>query len=179
MSVSATTGNAVPIVMVLEDGTEDQFPQVRIYTAGGTTPLSTLDMPHKHLGRYEVDFTPSTKGVFSAVFIVFSDAAHTIENIKFTREVEQIFVTDDGLDDLATKILRALGLLHENSFIDNTVFDAFGQLVAARLRAFDSAANVDAATDGGSETTGLIATYEVVSVYEAQSRMGTYKMKKV
>ena len=179
MSVTATTGNPVPLVMVLEDGDETQFPRAYIYAAGGVAPLSTLNLTHKHLARYEANFTPPNAGVFSATFIVYADSGHTIENIKYSREAEQIFVTEYGMDDLASRLIRILGLVHENAFIDNTVFDAYGQLVAARVRLFNSAANCDLATDGGSEITGLVATYEIASIYEAVGRMGTYKMKKV
>lgn len=179
MSVSATVGTAVPIAMVLEDGDETQYPRAFIYAQGGTTPVATLDLGHKALGRYEADWTPSVAGVFAAVFIVYSDALHTVESIVYTREIEQVFVTQDGIDDLAAKIARILGLVHENAFIDNTVHDALGSLVAARIRIFDSKANVEAATDGGSETTGLIATYEIETTYEADCRMGSYRVKKV
>jgi hypothetical protein len=165
--------------MVLEDGDETQFPRAYIYVAGGTSPLVTLDLVHKHLGRYEANYTPASAGVYAATFIVYSDAGHTIESIRYSREAEQIFVSDNGMDDLATRLIRILGLVHENAFIDNTVFDAFSQLVAARVRIFNSAANCDLATDGGSEVTGLIATYEITSIYEVAGRMGTYKMKKV
>lgn len=179
MGVSGTVGNSIPIVMILEDGNVLQYPQARIYASGATTPLAVLDMDHKELGRYEAEFTPSIADVYSAVFIVYSDAIHTIENIVYTREVEQVLVTNDSIDDLAAKLLRILGLVHENAFIDNTVHDGFGNLVAARVRLFDSKANADLATDGGSETTGLVATYEVETAYEAECRMGTYRMTKV
>jgi len=62
-------------------------------------------------------------------------------------------------------ILRTLGLLHENSYLDNTVYDENKNLLTARRRCFDSKANKDAATYGGSETTGLIATYTIEASY--------------
>jgi hypothetical protein len=179
MGVSGTVGNAIPIVMVLEDGNELVHPQARIYAQGATTPSVILDLVHKEFARYEADFTPVSVGTYSAVFVVYDDIGHTTESIVYTREAEQILVTQDGIDDLAGKLLRILGLVHENAFIDNTVHDAFGSLVAARVRIFDSKANVDAATDGGSETTGLVATYEIDASFEANCRLGTYRMKKV
>lgn len=179
MGVSGTVGNPIPIVMVLEDGNVLQYPQARIYASGAVAPTVVLDLDHKELGRYEAEFTPSVADVYSAVFIVYSDASHTIENIVYTREVEQVLVTNDGIDDLAAKLLRILGLVHENAFIDNTVHDGFGNLVAARVRLFETKADADAATDGGSETAGLVATYEVETAYEAECRMGTYRMTKV
>lgn len=179
MSAVYSVGDVVPFALLLEDGNETQFPQAEIYAAGGTTPLATLSLVHKARGRYEANYTLTTAGVFTTVFITYADSGHTVENITYSREQEQLIVSQYGIDDLAVKLIRVLGLVHENAFIDNTVHDAFGQLVAARVRIFDSKANCEAATDGGSETTGLIATYEIESTYEAQGRMGTYRMKKV
>ena len=69
--------------------------------------------------------------------------------------------------------------IHENAFIDNTTHDIDGQLIAARVRIFDSKANVELATDGGAETTGLIAVYEMSTVYESKGQMGNYRMKRI
>lgn len=171
----AKIGEAVPLVMILEDGNENQYPQAEIYAPGGTSPIATVDLDHRVKGRYEGSWTPSSVGPFSAQFFVYSDAGHTIENIVYVRAVEQIFVSESDVDDLASAIVRLLGLNHENAFIDNTVFDTFGQLVSARIRIFDSKANAEAATDGGSETVGLIATYSMTADYEGAGRLKSYR----
>jgi hypothetical protein len=179
MALPATVGTPVPITMILEDGVQSQYPQAEIYAAGGTSPIATIDLPHKAKGRYEASWTPTSPGTYSAHFFVYSDAGHTVENITYTREIEHIFATDYGKDDLAAMLLRVLGMVHENAFIDNTIHDVDGQLIAARVRIFDSKANVEAATDGGTETTGLIAVYEMSTVYESKGQMGNYRMKRV
>jgi hypothetical protein len=165
--------------MVLEDGNTSQFPQAEIYAAGATTPLVTLDLTHKAKGRYEVEWTPSDVGVYSALFIVYADSGHAIENIVYSREIEQVFATSSSVDDLAAKIARILGLVHENAFIDETVFDSWGQLTTCRIRIFDSKEHAELATDGGSEALGLIATYHMAATYEAAGRLGTYRYLKV
>jgi hypothetical protein len=165
--------------MTLEDGNETQHPQVELYAPGAVVPTVVVDLPHKVKGRYEASWTPPSADVWTAHFFVYADAGHTVENITYTRAIEQIVATESNVDDLAQKIIRALGLLHENAFIDNTVHDALGSLVAARIRLFDSKAAVEAATDGGSETAGLVATYEIETTYEADCRMGSYRVKKV
>lgn len=178
MSAHGLVGHALPIVMVLEDGAANQYPEVRIYAGGAHQPTAVLTMQHILDGRYEAQFIPQYVGVYSAVFRVFSDEARTIESIYYSREVEQIFVTQSGLDDLASKLIRVLGLTHENVFIDNTVYDQQGQLITARVRLFDSKEHVEMATDGGTEDAGLIATYNVQSQYESLGRMSTYRMIK-
>lgn len=179
MALPATVGAPVPITMILEDGVQNQYPQAEIYAAGGTVPLATVDLSHKAKGRYEGSWTPTAPGTYSVHFFVYSDLAHTIENITYTREVEQIFATNYGKDDLAAMIIRVLGMVHENAFIDNTIHDIDGQLVAARVRIFDSKEHVEAATDGGAETTGLVAVYEMSTVYESKGQMGSYRMKRI
>ncbi|KPJ58562.1 MAG: hypothetical protein AMJ46_14030 [Latescibacteria bacterium DG_63] len=161
--------------MILEDGNETQYPRARIYEPGGISPIATLDLDHQVDGRYESSWTPSAVGAFSAHFIVYSDAAHTIENIVYSREVEQIFASASDVDDLAAAIVRLLGLSHENTYIDNTDFDAFGQLISSRIRLYDSKANAQAATDGGSETVGLIAVYTMTADYEGAGRLKSYR----
>jgi hypothetical protein len=179
MSVPATVGVPVPIAMVLEDGNTSMYPQAELYETGADTPILVLDLAHKAKGRYEANWTPEAVGVYAAVFIVYSDAPHTIESIVYTREIEQVFVTASSIDDLAAKLIRILGLVHENAFIDNTVFDSFGSLTAARVRIFNSKEHVEAATDGGTETVGLLATYQIETTYENECRMGTYRVKRI
>lgn len=179
MALPATVGTTVPIALILEDGNEVQFPQAEIYEQGGTVPVATIDLGHKARGSYEGDWTPTATGTYRAVFITYADSGHSVENITYSRAIEQVFVTQSSVDDLSAQIVRILGLVHENAFIDNTVHDALGSLIAARIRIFDSRANVEAATDGGSETVGLVATYEVETTYEVDCRMGSYRVKRV
>ena len=76
----------------------------------------------------------------------------------------------------AASALRLLGMVRENSFTDNTAFDGNNQLTACRLRVFDTKAHAEAATDGGSETLGLIATYAVTAEYEAVGKLKQHRM---
>ena len=168
--------------MILEDGNELQNPQAEIYAPGGTTPIATVDLPHKAKGRYEGSWTPSSVGPFSALFITYSDSGHTIENIVYVRAVEQVFVTESDVDDLAAAIVRLLGLNHENAFIDNTDFDLTGQLISCRIRIYDSKINTEAAQDGDvppAGTTGLLAPYNMSADYEGSCMLKSYRYVKL
>ncbi len=176
MTVPASVGDPVVLVLVLEDGNTGMYPQAEIYETGSATPLDVIDLDHRAKGRYEGTWTPTDVGTYSALFITYADAAHTVESLMYSREGELIAVTMSHIDDLAAKLIRVLGLVHENAFIDNTEWDINGQMLAARVRIFDSKANAMAATDGGSETTGLIAIYAIESTYEALGRMRQYRM---
>ena len=86
--------------------------------------------------------------------------------------------TRDSLHDLGTSLARTLGLLHANSVVDNQTYDVLGQLTAARLRIFDSEANVPT-IPGGSETTGLIHEYNVIAEYAGQGVLTNYQLRQV
>lgn len=178
MSIPATVGGTVVLALVLENGESTFYPQAEIYASGATVPTATVDLTHLAKGRYEATWVPTTVGAYTAQFFIYVDAGHTIETIVYSREAEQIFVTKNSTDDLAAAITRVLGLVHENAFIDNTAYDTNSQLIAARLRIFDSKANAQAATDGGSETTGLVATYSIEADYQAIGQTRQYRMVK-
>jgi hypothetical protein len=164
--------------MVLENGEGNFYPQAEVYASGAGTPTATVDLVHQAKGRYEGSWVPSTVGTYTAQFFVYADVGHTVESIVYSREAEQVFVSGSSVDALAVSITRLLGLVHENSFIDNTTFDESNQLLTARLRIYDGKANTQAATYGGAETTGLVATYTIESEYEAVGKMRQYRMLK-
>lgn len=179
MSIPATVGNAVTLVEALPDGFVGAFPQAEIYEPGNAAPVDTIDLTHIAKGRYEGSWAPPSVGTYSALFIVYADAAHTVESIVYTREAEQIFVTQEGIDDLAATLVRLLGLNLENSFIDNCVYDANQMLEEGRLRIFDTKANLDNATEGGVGELGTVAELTVDSKHFGPNRVRWMKMGKV
>jgi hypothetical protein len=176
MTIPATVGDPVLLVEAMPDGNTGVYPQAEIYLPSGTVPVAVVDLNHQVKGRYEGSWIPSSAGAYSALFIVYADAAHTVESIVYTREAEQIFVSVADVDDLAAMLVRVLGLVHENVFIDNTTYDPNCMLLTARLRLFATKADAQAATDGGSEPAAQ--TYTVDASYEGPGRMRQYRMVK-
>ncbi len=120
-------------------------------------------------GEYKVSFTPDAIGVWSVD--VLADYNKDVWGAEYS-------VTLGSVDEIMDRLARILGLVHENIFIDNTGYDAGGQLIAARARIFDSKTNCDAATDGGSETTGLTAEYQLSTAWELLNQFSTFKQTK-
>jgi len=87
-------------------------------------------------------------------------------------------VTRDSLWHLGQNVGRVMGLLHENSMVDKQGYDTNGQLTSARIRVFDSAANLPAAPEG-SETTGLLFEYTVTAGYAGLGVLNEYKIERV
>ena len=146
------TGESVFTTTVWKDGVESAL-SVAVAEIGSS-------------GEYKISFTPDAEGVWSVnVFIDYN---------KDWWGAEYVASAGD-LADVYEMVRRLLGLSHENIFIDETEYDADGQLVTARVRLFDSKANCDAATDGGTETTGLIATYALQTDWEAVNEFKIFK----
>ena len=87
-------------------------------------------------------------------------------------------VDRDSLYHLNVNLDRVRGLLHDNSIVDMQVYDTNNQLTSARLRVFDSAANLPSAP-GGNETTGLLFEYTVSASYLALGILEEYKMERL
>jgi len=66
-------------------------------------------------------------------------------------------------------VVRALGLAHENVYLDNYTYTE-GKLTSARIRIYDSAANVG--TDNG-----VAAVYNITATYSGNS-LATYQVVK-
>jgi hypothetical protein len=77
---------------------------------------------------------------------------------------------------LIAALARLPGLMRENTYMDTLVHDADKQLLSARLRCFSSKAYADLATDGGSETDGLIATYQISATWSGVGLCADYRM---
>lgn len=76
---------------------------------------------------------------------------------------------NSGIAVMQADLARVLGLLHHNALLDNQVYDGQGQLSSARLRVFDSAANVPLAPGGaevGTQEYAIEAEYAGFGVVE-------------
>ena len=178
MSIPATVNEAVKLAMVLENGTTGLYPQAEIYD--GATLEDTVDLVDLGKGRYEGSWVPTAVGTFSALFSVYSDVAHTVEltPLIYSREIEQIFVMQSNVDDLAAQIIRLLGLNLENTRIDRCVYDSSKMLKSARLRVFDTKANTLASTEGGDGEAGTIAEYTLGALHYGPNQLRTNVMVK-
>ncbi len=180
MVYTETVGNNIELSLLLEGGEEDLYPQATMYTPSGTS--YTYSLTHFDLGRY-VGTAPSSDvvdaGLYRVVYIVYSDAAHTTLSDDYWRSEDSYLVSNNDIDAVATLISRILGLVHENIIMDNTSYDNCNQLVSARLRAYNSASNVPI-SPGGSETSGLVASYHITSSYSnTPGRMRSYRVTKL
>lgn len=151
----ATLNEPVLLSSQLSDGETTLYPRVKLYNTVGAV-VHTAGLSHVENGLYSITYTPVTEGFYTAVYQVFSDAGFTTAAGEYDIEAETIEVNSDK-----TNITRILGLVHENSVVDMQQYDTDGNLTDARIRAYNSSANAQAAG-----TTGLLFTWVVEATYE-------------
>lgn len=159
----ATLNEAVPLQVLAADGKTDLYAQATLYSNG--VSLTTLALPHLDGGLYGSTYTPVTEGYLSVVYRFFYDPGLTVL-ADYDLEAEAVEVSSDK-----TNLLRILGLLHHNSVLDQQIYDGDGNLITARIRAYDSRPNADLAG-----LTGLLFTWSVVAIYTG-GRVSDFRIK--
>lgn len=87
-------GGLVPIELQVADGAEDQYPQALVYDQDSVL-LTTLNLGHDNQGNYSgAAYVMPDKLFIKAVYIVYSDTARTVENIRYERDLEVFYRLD-------------------------------------------------------------------------------------
>lgn len=117
-------------------------------------------------GEYKISLIPDSPGWWKVEVDV---------NYNHDVMVFEYQAASGSMDEVYSSVRRLLGLSHENIFIDNTVYDPNLQLLDARVRIFDTGEHCDLATDGGSETDGLLGTYALSTIWQGINQFKTFK----
>lgn len=119
-------------------------------------------------GEYKTTFTPNAVGFW---VVVIGTSAY----LQW-REGEYDVVEASPINDLYAMVKRVLGLTHENMRIDETSYDADGQLTSARIRLFNDSADALASTEGGTSPPDPVplATYTYTAVWEGINKYKTF-----
>ena len=175
--LTVNTKIGVPVVTIAAD--------IAAVGAAALTPtqiaaavLDALLASHVGAGTVgeKLGLVSTAANVTSAVTSIKGADAVDLTNIAgtgFVSATHSLKVTSDNL-------IRALGMLHENSVLDLTTFDGSNNLLQGRLRLYDSAAHADAANAAspGVYNTGKIAEYNITATYTG-SNLKTYEVAKV
>lgn len=169
----ATVNEPITLSMLAADGRIDLYGQGRIYNSAGSL-VTTVNLSHVAEGLYQVQYTPSTQGYFQVALQFYFDPARTID-AGYERQGETLDV-----NSFRTNILRILGLMHENSLIDQNTFDVNGNLLSARVRVYDTLANMTAAKAiaPAAYVTGQLFEYSVSASYNGTS-LNKYSIARV
>lgn len=104
-SFQIALGDPLPLSFAMPAGASGLFPRARIYdssdveVAGSPFDLTEVGATARYTGA---SFTPLAVGTFTARFVAFTDAGHTTEAVRFSRDQDAFVVgiTDDDLVDL-------------------------------------------------------------------------------
>jgi hypothetical protein len=109
VTLSAKKDEATTLALMIATGTTGLYPQAEVWN--GTILEAVIDLLDRTEGRYEGSWTPTDTGLFSIVYNVYQDVGHTIEltPVTLSREMEQVLVTEEGMDDLAALIAALPG----------------------------------------------------------------------
>jgi len=169
----ATVNEAVTLSVLASDGRTDLYGQARLYNSAGSLS-ATVNLGHTSEGLYQAQHTPSVEGYFSVVYQLYFDSGHTID-AGYEHHGETLDV-----NSFRTNILKVLGLVHENTVVDMQTYDVDGNLLSARVRAYDSAINATnaAAVSPSSYVTGLKFSWTVSAEY-ATGLLNKYSIVRV
>lgn len=149
------------------------------FNASGTymiqIPASVLDQP----GPLEYAISTASYKVFiGAVKVVANEEVDTYSRIgapagaSISADIASVKTDTTNIGTISSNLLRALGLMHENSVLDQTVYNVSNKITSGRLRIYDS--KTDALAAGA---TGLLATYTISATYVGEN-VQTYTVVK-
>ena len=103
-------------------------------------------------GNYRYTFTPDANGVWYV----------NVTNQEYFPwgKNDDIYVDEADLTSIYEIVRKTLGLVHHNMYIDQATYDEHGNMISARVRIYDDAANVGT-------NTGVIETYMITSDAQA------------
>lgn len=108
-SIAIAVGETLPISLQIDDGNAGLFPQASLRDDTGAS-LGTINLSHVAAGMYSgASFAmPDTPWV-SATYIVYTDAAHTIESTVYARSLD-VFARDEAAGLTAQEVRDAMKL---------------------------------------------------------------------
>jgi len=114
-------------------------------------------------GHYRANFVPDSIGTW--MLIVY----HSTYFPWGKSGTIKVYASD--FDTITSNLIRALGLMQENYYLDNSVFDSENNMTECRIRIYDNSSHVG--TD-----IGVLATYNMTAEYNG-IQLTSYKMQKV
>lgn len=85
-------------------------------------------------GSYKYSFTPNKIGVW---YVVVTHALYFPWG-----KSDDVYVDTEDLSGVYDIVIRTLGLVHHNVYIDNTIYDDQNNMISARLRIYSDKASV-------------------------------------
>ena len=114
-------------------------------------------------GHYRASYIPNTVGMWYIVVY------HSSYFPWGKSDSVQVFSND--FDSIGDMLMRSLGLMQENFYMDQNVYSATNLLTSSRIRIYNDSASVGT-------NSNVLATYNVTADY-VDGKMDSYKVEKV
>lgn len=190
-ALNVKLGEALPLSWTAPDGASGLFPQAFVFdsannsVAGSPFDLSEVASDGRYTAQTTPDeFTPGVVGTFTALYVAFSDGAHTIEDTSYERDQDSFSVRDfvnevwdeilqgntHNINNSAGKILRQLkeGI---GNVLDEGDFRAGSTPTSAVLALTAPAA--DASLPGSLLVDNVQQTFWVITAYDGATKIAT------
>jgi len=143
-------------------------------------PTVTIERRNLETGTWDTPVSAANTTVLASglVYYDYTTASGYYEYVvTITTTMTTVDQQDIVLDRMmsggsADDVSRILGLVHENVYIDTTVYDANNNLTSARLRIYSDAASVGT-------TSNVIGTYTITVTASGVGKFTNWKMVKV
>lgn len=114
-SIIVELGNPLPLSLTLSDGAMSLYPQAHIYDSNDVEVSgSPFDLTEQDDDRYTSRaFTPLTKELFIAKFIVYIRPDHSVESPIHDR-VQEIYIVTDFIAMISANRLAIIAEINEN-----------------------------------------------------------------
>jgi hypothetical protein len=158
-TVADTSGNLISGI----DSTEFT---VHVYdpTSVEVTPSVSGSFTELGNGSYKYKFTPDSNGTW---YVVVTHPTYFPWG-----KTDDVQVYDNDISAIYNDVVKTLGLVHHNFYIDDATYDDFGNMVSARVRIYNSASNVGT-------NAGVIETYRIEADAAACGQFTYWKQVKV
>ena len=126
---------------ILISGIDSSAFTVHVYTPSSVEVTPSVSGSFSELGdgSYKYTFTPDSNGTWYVI------VTHPIYFPWGKTDDIQVYAGD--LTEIYNSVIRTLGLVHHNIFIDNPVYDDNSNMVTARVRIYSSAGSVGTDND--------------------------------
>jgi len=114
---------------------------VYVYNPSGTDVTNLVSGSFSELGdgNYKYTFTPNVNGTW------YINLVHPTYFPWGKNDDDQFY--DNDLSSIYQSVIRTLGLVHHNIYIDNPVYDEHGNMVTSRVRIYSNASSVGTDND--------------------------------
>lgn len=163
MSILAAPSVPTLLAALAADGNTGLYCRAIIYDSTNAV-VAQPTLTHVAGGMYTTTYSFASEGSYNVVYQFFTDAGFTSPS-GYDKGMDAIDVSS-----FKANITRVLGLLHENTVIDQYIYNGSGQATSMRVRAYNSKTNADLAG-----ATGLLYTWTVSATYSV-GVLATFKI---